>query len=101
MVYVDDSRIKYGRMYMCHMWADTLDELLQMADMIGLNRRYLQSPPKSTWTHFDICLKNKTKAIKNGAILVTTLEALEHRARENNNIKLLEAIEKRRKRQNG
>lgn len=29
-VYVDDVRLPFGRMIMCHLWADTLPELLAM-----------------------------------------------------------------------
>lgn len=68
-VYVDDVRHPYGRMIMCHMWADTLEELLAMADRIGVARRWLQQPPKASWVHFDISLGMKQKALAFGAVL--------------------------------
>lgn len=40
-VYVDPAQHPFGRMIMCHMWADTLDELLAMADRIGVQRKWL------------------------------------------------------------
>lgn len=80
-VYVDDVRRRYGRMWMCHMWSESLDELLAMADAIGVQRKWLQQPPKASWVHFDICLAKKTQAIKRGAVLTDLYGPLEHLAR--------------------
>jgi len=43
-VYVDDMRAPYGLMKMCHMLADTSDELHVMADLIGVARQWFQDP---------------------------------------------------------
>jgi hypothetical protein len=91
-VYVDDVRFEYGRMIMCHMWADTTNELLEMADKIGMQRKWLQCPPKARWTHFDISLSMKKKAIENGAILTDRYGALEFFAKITNNERSLENI---------
>ncbi|MFV3388439.1 DUF4031 domain-containing protein [Pseudomonas sp. NY15364] len=66
-VYVDDERMPYRRMLMCHMLADTTEELLEMADKIGVQRRWLQhsGTPKE---HFDICLSKRAKALQHGAL---------------------------------
>lgn len=80
-VYVDDVRHPYGRMIMCHMWADSLDELLEMADAIGMNRKWLQQPPKASWVHFDVSLTLKARAIARGAILTDKYGPVEHVAR--------------------
>lgn len=39
MVYVDNFESSYGRMIMCHMIADTKEELLEMVDKIGVARK--------------------------------------------------------------
>lgn len=64
-VYVDSGKITYRRMKMCHMMADSLDELHAMADKIGINRKWFQ--PESS-PHYDICQSKKALAIKHGAI---------------------------------
>lgn len=66
-VYVDNMNATYGRMKMCHMFADSTDELLAMADKIGVQRKWLQHPG-SYREHFDICLSKKNKALEAGAV---------------------------------
>lgn len=66
-VYVDNMRAPYGRMVMCHMVADTTDELLAMADRIGVSRRWLQHPGRPD-EHFDISLGKRALAVAAGAI---------------------------------
>lgn len=69
-VYVDDMRAAYGRMVMCHMIADTDDELHAMADAIGVARRWHQKPgtPRS---HYDIALSKRAIAVQLGAVEIT------------------------------
>ena len=66
-VYVDNMAASYGRMKMCHMVADTSEELLAMADQIGVARRWLQKAG-TPHEHFDICLSKRAKAVASGAI---------------------------------
>ena len=72
-VYVDDMRAGFGRMVMCHMIADSTDELLDMADKIGVNRRWLQKAG-TNHEHFDIALSKRAQAIRLGAVPVTMME---------------------------
>lgn len=91
-VYVDDVRHHFRGMVMCHMWADSLDELLEMADRIGMARRWLQQPPKASWVHFDVSLTLKAKAIAAGAILTDRYGPIEHVARLRGDGKRLKAV---------
>lgn len=71
-VYIDKANIKYRNMIMCHMIADSLEELHQMADIIGIQRKWFQK--NASFPHYDICLKKKNIALKNGAIEVNRRE---------------------------
>lgn len=95
-VYVDDVRLPFGRMVMCHMWADSVDELLRMADHIGLARKWLQRPPKAAWVHFDVSLGPKAKAIEAGAHLTDRFGPFEHQALLAGDAKRLAWVEARR-----
>ncbi|MBX9594677.1 MAG: DUF4031 domain-containing protein [Roseomonas sp.] len=91
-VYVDDVQHKFGRMVMCHMWADSLPELLAMADRIGVARRWLQQPPKASWVHFDVSMGMKAKAIAAGAVLTDKYGPVEHTARLAGNQAMLDQV---------
>lgn len=88
-VYVDDVEHPFGNMVMCHCWADTLEELLAMMDLIGVQRKWIQGHPtlsllrfrKASWVHFDISLGKKAKAIKQGAVLTDKYGPVEHCAK--------------------
>lgn len=73
MVYVDNMMAGFGRMIMCHMIADTTDELLQMADKIGVARKWIQDKGEYS-EHFDVCLSARAKAVKFGAKEITMRE---------------------------
>ena len=66
-VYVDNAKNPYGRMLICHMLADTIGELLAMADEIGIARRHFQP-----WSHphFDLSQSFRARAMAAGALAV-------------------------------
>lgn len=70
-VYVDNMRAPFGRMVMCHMLADTDDELHAMADKIGVARRWWQSPAKTSGSHYDIASSKRRLAVEYEAVEVT------------------------------
>ena len=75
-VYVDDPVHRLGRMLMCHMVADTHQELILMAAHIGVDRRWIQDAgsPKE---HFDVCKSKRALAVKAGALEVTSRRIVE------------------------
>lgn len=76
MVYVDDMQRRYGRMIMCHMLADTSEELHAMADRIGLDRKHCQYPDTPR-EHYDISLGKRRLARRLGAVEITMRGAVE------------------------
>lgn len=88
-VYVDNVRHRFGRMIMCHLWADSLDELLAAVDAIGVQRKWIQGHPtlsfgkhrNASWIHFDISLTMRDRAIARGAILTDKYGPVEHTSR--------------------
>ena len=70
MVYVDPPKHRLGRMIMCHMLADSADELHQMAEKIGVARRWFQGD------HYDICKAKRSLAVRHGAKEITSREAV-------------------------
>jgi hypothetical protein len=75
-VYVDQAKYKYGRMIMCHMVATSEDELHAMVDLLGIDRRHFQCPPKVRNPHYDICKSKRDLALSLGAQEVSTRELI-------------------------
>lgn len=73
-VYVDDMKARFGRMIMCHMIADTIDELHEMADKIGIQRKWFQD--KKDHPHYDISLGKRNLAVQFGAREITMRECV-------------------------
>lgn len=72
-VYIDNMRAGFGRMIICHMIADSTQELNTMADAIGVRRQWIQYP-ETAREHYDICLSVRRKAIRLGAVEITMKE---------------------------
>lgn len=75
-VYVDGAANQYGRMKMCHMLADTVQELKDMAAKIGVDLKWIQSSRRGI-AHFDICQAMRKKAVAAGAIEIDNRKLVE------------------------
>lgn len=64
MIYIGRRTYKYRGMIMSHMVADTLEELHEMAEVLGV-RKYFQDENRRP--HYDICRSNVQKALGLGA----------------------------------
>lgn len=82
-VYVDNYRAEFRGMKMSHMMADTLEELHEMADKIGLKREWFQ--PKSR-PHYDVSEGKRAQAIRHGAIEMTSRELVKYFMRKEGKI---------------
>lgn len=72
-VYVDDMRADFSRMIMCHMIADTHEELVDMAKKINVAEKWIQKA--GTYAeHFDVCLSKRKLAIAFGAVELSRKE---------------------------
>ena len=72
-VYIDNALLLYCGMKMCHMIADTDEELHAMARKLGLRREWCQSEGTDR-VHYDVALMRRRLAIKYGAIPTTSKE---------------------------
>ena len=69
-VYVDDMYAQFRRMKMCHMIADSSEELFWMARCIGLSWEWVQD--EGTYEeHFDVSMGVRRKAVAAGAVEIT------------------------------
>lgn len=69
-VYVDSMKASFGRMVMCHMVADSTEELLAMAKNIGVPAKWIQGAG-TPHEHFDICRSKRRIAVTLGAIEIS------------------------------
>ena len=67
-VYVDDPLWPFRGMIMCHMVADSLDELHTMAELVGMRREWFQDVPKASHPHYDLNQERRALALEFGAI---------------------------------
>ncbi len=77
-VYVDDfyvTGMTYKGMKMCHMTADTREELLDMVEKIGVKAKWIQDKD-TVYEHFDICLSKRKIALSKGAIAIGMREGV-------------------------
>lgn len=66
-----------GRMQLsCHMFADTEEELHELAESIGLARAWFQERNQKRLAHYDLTLNKRRDAIRAGAVQVSRREAV-------------------------
>jgi hypothetical protein len=66
-VYVDQEQNSFRRMVMCHMFAESIAELHEMAKRIGMRKEWFQ--PLS-FPHYDVAKGRRAAALRLGAVEV-------------------------------
>lgn len=73
-VYVDDmlrlATVGRIRSRWSHLFADTTDELVTFAELLGLRREWIQHPGTHR-EHFDLTASKRDEAIQRGAVRIT------------------------------
>jgi hypothetical protein len=78
MIYVDAATWKKspnGRKSYAHMAADSIEELHEFAERIGVKRHFWHA--SKTAPHYDITTEQHALALQHGALLVSSREVLE------------------------
>ncbi len=84
MIYVDNAFKKYKGMIMCHLVADTLNELHNFAnDKLGCKASWFQD---KKFPHYDIPLSKRKITVKYGAWEITTKELVRIIKKQRNGI---------------
>lgn len=65
-VYVDNERIPWRGKLWCHLVADSLDELHQFAERLGLKRDWFQD--RASYPHYDVTMSVRERALGIGAL---------------------------------
>lgn len=69
-VYVDNAKNRRARLVLCHMMADTDNELHVMAEALGMKREWLHGD------HYDISQTKRGQAVKLGAVEITVEQSV-------------------------
>lgn len=64
-VYVDNARVKWRGKKWCHMVADSLSELHQFAQSIGMRPEWFQA--SASYPHYDVSVTRRQLALDQGA----------------------------------
>lgn len=76
-VYVGTMEWPFRNMIMFHLVSDNLDELHEMVDKIGVQRKWFQNDKNDGLPHYDIAKSKKKLAIQYGAIELNDRDIIE------------------------
>lgn len=65
-IYVDNARVKWRGRLWCHLVADSIEELHEFAQRLGLRRNWFQHA--ASYPHYDVTLEVRQVALRMGAI---------------------------------